>query len=130
MEENANLVEEDEIKDEGIPMMANENVTLDSDMVWYLDIGATNHMCDHKHLFVDIQEIEDEHVSFENLTRVSVKGRGNICFSQKDEKEGTIEDVYYVHDLKSNILSMEQLLEKGCSVFMKDRILHSKDKNG
>ena len=41
-----------------------------------------------------------------------------------------MEDVYYVPDLKSNILSMGQLLEKGCSVFMKDRMLHLKDKNG
>jgi len=36
-------------------------------MVWYLDIGANNHMCGHKHLFLNIQEIEDEHVSFEDL---------------------------------------------------------------
>jgi len=33
VEENANLVEEDETKEEGILMMANECVTLDSDMI-------------------------------------------------------------------------------------------------
>jgi len=33
VEENANLVEEDETKDEGILMMANEDITLDSDMI-------------------------------------------------------------------------------------------------
>ncbi|XP_020271911.1 outer dense fiber protein 2-like [Asparagus officinalis] len=43
-------------------------------------------------------------------------------------KEGSIENVYYVPDLKSNILSMGQLLEKGYSVFIKDRMLHLKDK--
>jgi len=59
VEENTNLMEEDETKDEGILMMGKEDVTLDSDMIWYLDTGANNHMCEHKHLFLDIQEIED-----------------------------------------------------------------------
>jgi len=30
------IVKEDEMKDEGILMMANEGVIMDSDMVWYL----------------------------------------------------------------------------------------------
>ena len=67
-------------------------------------------------------------MSFGDASKVQVKGRGKICFFQKDGKEGTMEDVYYVPDLKNNILSMGQLLEKGCSVFMKDRMLHLKDK--
>jgi len=128
VEENSNLVEEDETKEEGILMMANEDVTLDSDMILYLDTGASNHMCGHKHLFLDIEEIKDGHVSFGDSTKVPIKGRGKICFSQKDGKQGTMKDVYYVPDLKNNILSMGQLLEKGYSVFMKDQILHLKDK--
>jgi len=52
-----------------------------------------------------------------------------MFFSQTDGKQGTMEDVYYVPDLRNTILSMRQLLEKGYSVFMKDRILHLKDKN-
>ena len=86
MEENANLVEEDETKDEGILMMDNEDVTLDSDMIWYLDTGVSNHMCGHKHLFLDIQEIEDGHVSFGDSTKVPIKGRGKICFFPKGRK--------------------------------------------
>jgi hypothetical protein len=53
-------------------------------------------------------------------SKVQVKGRGKIFFSQKNGKEGSIEDVYYMSDLKSNILSMRQLLEKGYYVFMKN----------
>ena len=37
--------------------------------------------------------------------------------------------MYYVPDLKSNILSMGQLMEKGYSVLMKDRVLYLKDKS-
>jgi len=38
--------------------------------------------------------------------------------------------VYYVPDLKTNILSMGQLMEKGYSVIMKDRVLELRDKLG
>jgi len=38
--------------------------------------------------------------------------------------------IMYVPDLKSNILNIGQLLEKGYSVFMKDRVLHLEDENG
>ena len=62
-------------------MMVNEDITLDSDMIWYLNIGASNHMCGHKHLFLDIQEIEDGHVSFGDSTEVPIKGLRKICFS-------------------------------------------------
>jgi len=88
VEKNANLVEEDETKDEGILMMANEGTILNNDMVWYLDIGASNHMCGHKHLFVDIQEIKDEHVSFGDSTKVPIYQRlgKNMFFFSKGWK--------------------------------------------
>jgi len=126
VEKDANLVE----KDEGILMMANGGITMDNDMVWYIDTGASNHMCRHKHLFVDIREIKDGHVTFGDSTKVPIKGKGKICFSQKDGKIGTMKDVYYVPDLKNNILSIGRLLEKGFSIFMKDQMLHLKDKSG
>jgi hypothetical protein len=51
-----------------------------------------------------------------------------VCYLQNDGLVGSIQDVYYVPDLKTNILSMGQLMEKGYSVLMKDRVLHLKDK--
>jgi len=54
VKENADLVEKDETQDEGILMMANEGVTLDSHMVCYPNTGASNHMRGYKHLFLDI----------------------------------------------------------------------------
>ena len=90
MEENANLVTEEEAKDDGVLMKAHVGTITDSDMVWYLDTGASNRMCGRKHLFVDVQEKEDGHVSFGDASKVQVKGRGKIRFPQKDGNEGTM----------------------------------------
>lgn len=128
VEENANLVAKEETREDGVLMMAYKNTILDSDTVWYLDTGASNHMCGHKHLFVEMQEIEVGHVSFGDASKIQVKGQGTISYLQKNGLKGLIENVYYVPDLKSNILSMGQLMEKGYSVFMKNRVLQLKDK--
>jgi hypothetical protein len=41
-----------------------------------------------------------------------------------------IEDVYFIPKMKSNILSVRQLMEKGFEIFMKNWTLHLKDKQG
>jgi len=81
VEEDTNLVEKDETTDEGIFMIANEGITMDSDMVWYLETSASIHICGYKHLFVHMQEIEDGHMFFGDSTKVPIKARGKICFS-------------------------------------------------
>ena len=49
---------------------------------------------------------------------------------QKDGRVGEIRDVYYVPDLKSNILSIGQIVEKGNSIMIKNQVLYLKDKHG
>jgi hypothetical protein len=44
VEDNTNLVTEDEMKEEFL-IMAYNDINTDSDTVWYLDTGASNHMC-------------------------------------------------------------------------------------
>ncbi|KAJ3692026.1 hypothetical protein LUZ60_012376 [Juncus effusus] len=109
---------------------AKNDINSDGDIVWDLDTGASNHMCGHKHLFKEMREVENGHVSFGDASKIQVKGQGTVHYLQKDGTEGSIEDVYYVPNLKSNILSMGQLMEKGYSVFMKNRVLQLKDNQG
>jgi len=87
-------------------------------------------MCGKNYLFKEIQKIEDGHVTFGDASKVEVKGRGMISYLQKDDLIGSIQDVYYVPDLKTNILSMGQLTEKVYWIFLKDRLLNLKDKQG
>jgi len=85
-------------------------------------------MCRDEYLCKELTKVEAEHVSFGDASKVAVKGRGKIWYLQKNNRVGEIRDVYYVPDLKSNILSMGQLMEKGYSILMKDRVLYLKDK--
>ena len=50
-------------------MMANDENDTNNETVWYLDTGASNHMCGHKHLFTEMRVIEDGHVSFGDASK-------------------------------------------------------------
>ncbi|GJZ17380.1 retrovirus-related pol polyprotein from transposon TNT 1-94 [Tanacetum coccineum] len=63
---------------------------------------------EHKHLFKELQVVKDGHVSFGDASKVQVKGR----------------------DLKSNILSLGQLMERGYSVRMNGWVLQLNGRNG
>jgi Zinc knuckle len=105
VKENTNLVTEEETK-EGLFMMVYDERDTNNEKIWYLDTGASNHMCRYKHLFTEIRVIEDRHVSFGDASKIQVKGQGIISYLQKNGLKGLIENVYYVPNLKSNILSM------------------------
>ena len=96
----------DDATNEGILLMAQNEDNSNNDTLWYLDSGANNHMCGHEYLLKEMQNIENGHVSFGDASKVEVKDRDTIHFSQNDGLMGSIQDVYYVPDLKTNILSM------------------------
>jgi hypothetical protein len=97
--------------------------------VWYLDTGANNYMTGHKHLIAEMIELA-RIVFFEDASKVEVKEKDNVKFLQKNRKLGMVEDVYYISEIKSNILSMGQLMEKRFEIFMNKRTLYLKDSRG
>jgi hypothetical protein len=109
-------------------MTAYDEKDTNNEKFWYIDTGASNHMCGYKYLFTEMRVVEDGHISFGDASKIQVKGQGTISYLQKNGLKGLIENIYYVSDLKSNIPSMGQLMEKRYSVFMKNRVLQLKDK--
>jgi hypothetical protein len=53
--------------------------------------------------------------------------KGNVKFLQKNGKLEMVENVYYISEIKNNIMSVVQLMEKGFKIFMKKRTLNLKD---
>jgi predicted nucleic acid-binding protein len=59
-----------------------------------------------------------------------IKGKENIKFIQKNGELRLVEEVYYISEIKSNILSVDQLMEFFFEIFMNKRTLYLKDNRG
>jgi hypothetical protein len=81
-----------EVVEEKVLPTAYTTSTLRSDIVWYLIIGANNHMTEHKYLFVEMTELGGI-VLFRDASKVEVEEKGSMKFLLKNKKLGMIEDV-------------------------------------
>ena len=56
--------------------------------------------------------------------------RDRYCLKLKQEKQRLLTDIYYIPDLRSNILSLGHATKQGCDVRMRDNYLTLRDPNG
>ena len=54
--------------------------------VWYLNSGASNHMCGKKELFMELAEGVHGSVSLGDSSKLLIEARGKIKIYQKDDK--------------------------------------------
>jgi hypothetical protein len=96
--------------------------------VWYLDTGASNHMTGDKAQFSELNLLVGGMVRFGDGRTVGIEGRGTVLFELKDSGHKVLTDVYYIPRLKSNIISLGQLAERGCKIVLKDKFLWGYDR--
>ncbi|XP_015582688.1 uncharacterized protein LOC107262284 [Ricinus communis] len=97
--------------------------------LWYMDTGCSNHMCGDKEISAALDESYRDNVKFGNHTKISVMGKGQVTIRIKENNYQTISSVVFVPDLKTNLLSIGQLQEKGYEIKIKNgvcRILDDK----
>ncbi|XP_019442233.1 PREDICTED: uncharacterized protein LOC109346948 [Lupinus angustifolius] len=108
-------------------MTTTKNSEEDGDF-WYLDTGCSNHMTGKKGWFTTLDESTKSQVKFADHSAVSAEGIGKVMIKRRDGKSAYISNVLYVPKMKSNLLSLGQLLEKGYTMEMKDGMMKVFDK--
>ena len=84
-----------------------KNLDIDkgSASVWYLDNGASNHMTGNKEFFSSLNLNTKGKVKFGDGSCVDIVGKGVVTFVCKTGEKKALKDIYYIPDLKHNILS-------------------------
>ena len=80
--------------------------------IWYLHPGCNNHMTGNLNLFSSVDNLVQNGVTLGNNVQVTVLGKGIVYFLTKQGESKYIPDVYHVEDLKHNLLSIGQLIQK------------------
>ncbi|GMP34053.1 hypothetical protein CsSME_00007094 [Camellia sinensis var. sinensis] len=95
-------------KKEEVSLLMACNITEDTHKrMWYLDTGSSNHMCGNKSIFSELDESFHSTVKFGDDSTISVMGKGTI-------------QIQTSKSLKTNLLSVVQLQEKGYEIIIKE----------
>ena len=98
--------------------------------MWYLDNGASNHMIGDQTKFKELDEKLIGNVKFGDGSIVPIQDKWSILFQCKNGDNRLLTKVYYIPNLKSNIISLGQMTEEGNRVELAGSFLEMFDING
>lgn len=84
---------------------------------WFLDSGCSNHMSGDRELFSTMDGKFKHSVKLGNNKKMEVVGKENVKIVLRNTAY-TISDVFYIPELKNNLLSLGQLQEKNITVII------------
>lgn len=94
---------------------------------WCLDSGATSHLCKDKDKMSGILHVNNGLMNLANDTSIEIKGKGKTGFKTSvldERKHVSLDDVFHVPGLRTNLLSVSKITDKGFKVnFEKHRAL-------
>ncbi|KAF8404908.1 hypothetical protein HHK36_009803 [Tetracentron sinense] len=102
---------------------------------WFLDSGCSNHMCGDRTMFNELDEKFRHSVKLGNNTKMDVMGKGSVKLLLNGVNHVVVE-VYYIPELRNNLLSIGQLQERDlailikggmCKIFHPDKVLSHKN---
>lgn len=81
---------------------------------WWLDSGATRHVCKFRNAFSSYKKVgDDEKLFMGNSSTSKVVGKGKVEMKLTSGKTLALNDVYHVPDICKNLISETILLGKG-----------------
>ncbi|GAU43866.1 hypothetical protein TSUD_179610 [Trifolium subterraneum] len=113
-ESEAHMTENDNGSDQGpLLMMPTTKDEFGKQEGWYLDTCCSNHMSSNKKWLINYDSSKKSTIRFADSITVKSEGIGDMLIKGKDGNQVLITGVMDVPDVPSNILSIEQLVEKG-----------------
>ncbi|XP_017431714.1 uncharacterized protein LOC108339076 [Vigna angularis] len=110
-------------------MLTNYNQEhVENDQSWYLDTGCSNHMTGRREWLVELDSSRKSKIRFADDSMVMAEGVGKVLLTCKNGETAYMDEVLFVPSMKSNLLSLGQLLEKGYSMIMRDNSIEVFDK--
>ena len=101
-------------------MLAEEalgNDTYDEDVWMIYPDGTTNHMTPYEKYFTALDRTHKAKIGLADGKFLRVEGRGDVKIMMKDGKKKMIKNVLFVPGLNRNVLSLNQMIERGYSAF-------------
>lgn len=86
-------------------------------------------MTGKKDWFINLDKSKKSTVKFADDSKLVSQGIGKVMIKRRDGKQSFITDVLYVPVMKSNLLSLGQLLEKGYKMIMENKMLMIMNRN-
>lgn len=81
---------------------------------WWIDSGATRHVCNNKNLFTIYEQVSDgTFLYMGNSSIAAIMGKGTLDLKFTSGKVLTLSDVYHVPDVRKNLVSGSLLNKHG-----------------
>jgi hypothetical protein len=97
---------------------------------WVLDTGATNHMSGSRAAFTKLDTAVRGTVRFGDDLAAGIEGHGTVTFVCKNGELRSLDGVYYIPRLTTNIVSIGQLDEVGYKIKIDDGIMRIREPGG
>ncbi|KAK9942775.1 hypothetical protein M0R45_008423 [Rubus argutus] len=127
------MAEEDKlsigISDINLSAVVSEVNLISNTNEWWVDTGATRHICFDKKMFTTYEEVEQgEQLFMGNSSTSKVEGQGKVILKMTSGKEITLKDVLHVPDIRKNLVSGSLLSKNGFKlVFEADKFVLTKN---
>ncbi|GJR07824.1 hypothetical protein Tco_0790476 [Tanacetum coccineum] len=112
-----------------IAMISEVNLVGSNNSGWWVDTGATRHVCADKSMFHSFRAVDNgEKLYIGNSATADIKGEGDVILKMTFEKELKLTNVLYVPEIRKNLVSDWLLNKFGFRlVFESDKFILSKN---
>ena len=109
-------------------MVSEVNMVGSNPQEWWIDTGATRHVCCDRRMFTTLEPVSNgEKVFMGNSATSDVAGIGKVVLKMTSGKELTLNNVLFVPEIRKNLVSGSLLIRHGFRmVFEADRVTLSK----